>query len=72
VQNSGEAIRYGQSYGAFTRRAAFHVDKTLRCAKVSELHIEQLTTLSLAIYWTTAKKLGLMIPDELRANDNIE
>jgi len=71
---SGLLLSYGQSYAGFTRRAASYVDKILRGAKPGELPIEQPMILELVINRTTARKLGLTIPDELilRANEFIE
>ena len=71
---NGLLVSYGQSYAAFARRAAIYVDKILRGAKPSEMPIEQPMIPELVINRTTAKKLGLMIPQPLllRADRVIE
>ena len=71
---SGALLAYGQSYAAFTRRAAIYVDKILKGAKPSELSIEQPTILELVVNKRTAKQLDITIPNEilLRADSVIE
>jgi putative ABC transport system substrate-binding protein len=56
------------------RRAAELVDKILRGAKPSEIPVEQPTKFELALNLTTAKVLGLMIPESfvLRADGVFE
>jgi putative tryptophan/tyrosine transport system substrate-binding protein len=67
-------ISYGPSYLELFRRAANYVDKILRGAKPAELPIEQPTRFDLVINLTTAKALGLTIPESflLRADEVIE
>jgi putative ABC transport system substrate-binding protein len=61
----GTLLSYGQSYSAFSRKAATYVDKILRGAKPSELPIEQPMILELVINLATARQLGLTVPSEL-------
>ena len=64
---SGGLISYGPDNADLFRRAADYVDKILRGAKPSELPVEQPTKFDLVINLTTAKALGLPIPDKLMA-----
>jgi putative tryptophan/tyrosine transport system substrate-binding protein len=56
------------------RRSADYVDKILRGAKPGDLPVQQPTKFDLIINLTTAKVLGLAIPETflLRANELIE
>jgi putative ABC transport system substrate-binding protein len=64
---AGGLMSYGPNWPGMWRRAADLVDKILRGAKPSELPVEQPTEFDLVINLTTAKTLGLTIPDKLLA-----
>ena len=64
---TGGLISYGPNYADLFRRSADLVDKILRGAKPADLPVEQPTKFDLAINLTTAKALGLTVPDKLLA-----
>jgi len=67
-------MSYGTNYTAQFQRAADYVDKILRGTKPSDIPVEQPTKFELVINLTTAKALGLTIPEAflLRADEIIE
>jgi putative ABC transport system substrate-binding protein len=73
VEASG-LMSYGPNWSNQWRRAADYVDKILRGAKPADLPVEQPIKFDLIINVTTAKALGLKIPESilLRADEVIE
>ena len=64
---AGGLMSYGPNWPHMWRRAADLVDKILRGAKPSDIPVEQPTEFDLVINLTTAKALGLTIPEKLLA-----
>jgi putative ABC transport system substrate-binding protein len=63
----GGLMSYGPNFPDLFRRAADFVDKILRGAKPADIPVEQPRKFDLIINLTTAKALGLTIPDKLVA-----
>jgi putative tryptophan/tyrosine transport system substrate-binding protein len=70
----GGLVSYGPVYVELWRRAAEYVDKILRGMKPGDIPVEQPTKFELVVNLTTAKALGLNIPEAflLRADEVIE
>jgi len=71
---AGGLMSYAASYEDLFQRGAEYIDKILRGTKPADLPVEQPTKFDLIINLTTAKVLGLTIPEALllRADELIE
>jgi ABC-type uncharacterized transport system substrate-binding protein len=71
---AGSLMSYGPNFPDIFRRTGDYVDKILRGAKPADLPIQQPTRFDLVVNQTTAKALGLKLPESflLRADEVIE
>jgi putative tryptophan/tyrosine transport system substrate-binding protein len=71
---AGGLMSYGPNYLELWRRSADFVDKILRGEKPGDIPVEQPSKFDLVINLTTAKALGLTIPESFlaRADQVIE
>jgi putative tryptophan/tyrosine transport system substrate-binding protein len=70
----GGMMSYGPNFPDLFRRAGDYVDKILKGAKPADIPVEQPVKFDLIVNLTTAKALGLTIPEVflVRANEVIE
>ena len=64
---AGGLMSYGPNFPALFRRTTELVDKILRGTKPGDIPVEQPTKFDLVVNLTTAKVLGLTVPDMLLA-----
>src|SRR5262249_47781754 len=69
---AGGLMSYGTNYAAQFQRTADYVDKILRGTKPADIPVEQPTKFDLVVNLTTAKALGLTIPETLAARRGVE
>ena len=62
---AGGLISYGADLFENWKRTAYYVDRLLKGAKPSDLPIEQVSKLKLAVNLKTAKSLGITIPESI-------
>jgi putative ABC transport system substrate-binding protein len=74
VVEAGGLMSYGPNFTDLFRRAANYVDKILRGTRPADIPVERPTKFDLVINLTTAKALGVPIPESilLRADEVVE
>jgi putative ABC transport system substrate-binding protein len=72
--HAGGLVTYGPDRSDLFRRAASYVDRILKGAKASDLPVERPTKFELVINLSTAKTIGVAIPQTLllRTNEVIQ
>lgn len=72
--HAGLLLAFGWDVADIARRSAAYVDRILRGARPSDLPVEQVVKIKLAVNLTTARAIGLLIPPSLlaRADEVIE
>ena len=67
-------MAYGPNFADMFRRSAGYVDKILRGANAGDIPVEQPTKFDLVVNLTTAKALGLTMPQTIlvRADEVID
>lgn len=68
IVDAGGLMSYGPTFADLYRRAGDYVDRILRGAKPAEIPVEQPTKFDLVINLTTARTLGLVVPQTLQAS----
>jgi len=71
---AGAFMSYGPNYSDLFRHSADYVDKILRGTKPGDIPVEQPTKFELVVNLTTAKALGMTIPESflLRVDEVVE